>query len=131
MTADVQLDLAVLHLVYAIGSRCLQLLNSSKVGKDLSEGHFVSAMKNIPEAMKFTSLRSIEITLLLALHSMRSPSGKSVKKPLPPIENHLPAQAVHSFYPLTWLHRRSKRLAFVWFGNETMSGTRTAQAKSS
>jgi hypothetical protein len=74
-TGDGQLDLALLHLVYAIGSRCLQLLNSSRVEKDIPESHYVSAMKIIPEAMKFTSIRSIEITLLLALHSMRSPSG--------------------------------------------------------
>lgn len=74
-TADEQLDLTLLHLVYAIGSRCLQLLNSSKVEKDIPERHYVSAMKTIPEAIKFSSIRSIEITLLLALHSMRSPSG--------------------------------------------------------
>lgn len=68
-------DLAKLHLVYAIGSRCLQLLNSDQVGRNVPEGHFLSAMEHIPEVIKVTSLRSIEITLLLALHSMRSPSG--------------------------------------------------------
>ncbi len=76
--AESHLDMAVLHLVYAIGARCLQLLGSSKVAKHIPEGHFISAMQYVPDAIKFTSIRSIEITLLLGLHSMRSPSGASV-----------------------------------------------------
>lgn len=70
-----ELDLAVLHLVYAIGSRCIQLTDASRVGKEIPEGHFLSAMKHVPNAVRFTSIRSIEIVLLLVLHSMRSPSG--------------------------------------------------------
>ncbi|KAH8893645.1 hypothetical protein GQ53DRAFT_745106 [Thozetella sp. PMI_491] len=35
-------------------------------------------MKMINDGLKFTSIRSIEVTLLLAIHSMRSPSGSSV-----------------------------------------------------
>jgi hypothetical protein len=70
-----ELDLVVLHLVYGIGSRCLQLTDVARVGKDIPEGHFMSAMKYIPDAIRFTSIRSIEIVLLLVLHSMRSPSG--------------------------------------------------------
>jgi hypothetical protein len=72
-----ELDLVVLHLVYSIGSRCLQLTDVSTVRKDIPEGHFMSAMKQIPDAIRFTSIRSIEIVLLLVLHSMRSPSGWS------------------------------------------------------
>lgn len=75
-SADSQLDLAVLHLVYAIGSRCLELLGSTKIAKHTPQGHFMAAMRYVPEAMKWTSIRSIEITLLLGIHSMRSPSGK-------------------------------------------------------
>lgn len=70
-----QIDLALMHLVYAIGSRCLQLLGKSKISKNTPEGHFLSAMKIISDGLKFTSIRSIEVTLLLAIHSMRSPSG--------------------------------------------------------
>jgi hypothetical protein len=70
------MDLALLHLVYAIGGRCLQLLGRSKHSRNTPEGHFHSAMKIINDGMKFTSIRSIEMTLLLAIHSMRSPSGK-------------------------------------------------------
>ncbi|KAI1619410.1 fungal-specific transcription factor domain-containing protein [Exophiala viscosa] len=75
---DSRLDLAVLHLVYAIGSRCLELLGSTNVAKHTPQGHFLAAMKYVPEAMTWTSIRSIEVTLLLGLHSMRSPSGTSV-----------------------------------------------------
>lgn len=73
-----QMDIALIHLVYAIGSRCLQLLGKKKMSEDTPEGHFLSAMKAIGDDMKFTSLRSIEVTLLLAIHSMRSPSGMHI-----------------------------------------------------
>lgn len=69
-------DLARLHLIYAIGSRCLQLVRPRKVEKHLPEGHLVSAMQHIPEVLKSTSIHAVEIILLLALHSMRSPSGR-------------------------------------------------------
>jgi hypothetical protein len=69
------IDIALMHLVYAIGSRCLQLLGKIDASKNVPEGHFLSAMKAISEDLKFTSIRSIEVTLLLAIHSMRSPSG--------------------------------------------------------
>ncbi len=75
-SADSQLGLAVLHLVYAIGSRCLELLGSTKIAKHTPQGHFMAAIRYVIEAMKWTSIRSIEITLLLGIHSMRSPSGK-------------------------------------------------------
>ncbi|KAI5195832.1 hypothetical protein AUEXF2481DRAFT_4886 [Aureobasidium subglaciale EXF-2481] len=71
-------DLARLHLIYAIGSRCIQLLKPRKVKRGLPEEHLMSAMQHIPEALKFTSIHGVEITLLLAIHSMRSPSGASV-----------------------------------------------------
>jgi hypothetical protein len=70
-----QIDIALMHLVYAIGSRCLQLLGKIDASKNVPEGHFLSAMKAVSEDLKFTSIRSIEVTLLLAIHSMRSPSG--------------------------------------------------------
>lgn len=70
-----QIDIALMHLVYAIGSRCLQLLGKIDGSKSIPEGHFLSAMKAVNEELKFTSIRAIEVTLLLAIHSMRSPSG--------------------------------------------------------
>ncbi|EPE04411.1 zinc c6 transcription factor [Ophiostoma piceae UAMH 11346] len=74
-----QMDEVMLHLVYAIGSRCLQLLGNHKITKNTPEGHFLRAMQIIGDGLlKFTSIRSIELTLLLAIHSMRSPSGTSV-----------------------------------------------------
>jgi hypothetical protein len=73
-----QTDLALLHLVYAIGSRCIQLVSKEKIPSNTPEGHFLSAMKLVTEDLKFTSIRSIEVTLLLAIHSMRAPGGSSV-----------------------------------------------------
>ncbi|ERS95309.1 uncharacterized protein SPSK_01523 [Sporothrix schenckii 1099-18] len=84
------MDAALLHLVYAIGSRCLQLLGketslpstsppqNDKNGTPDPEGHFLRAMQIIGDGLQFTSVRSIELTLLLAIQSMRSPSGTSV-----------------------------------------------------
>lgn len=70
-------DLARLHLVYAIGSRCIQLIKPRSIEKHLPEGHLMAAMQLIPDILKFTSIHAVEITLLLALHSMRSPSGEA------------------------------------------------------
>ncbi|KAF5246456.1 hypothetical protein FANTH_6828 [Fusarium anthophilum] len=71
-----QIDLTMMHLVYAIGSRCLQLLQKSSISSTVSEGHFLRAMEHIRQDLKFTSTKSIEVTLLLAIHSMRSPYGR-------------------------------------------------------
>ncbi|KAF5639364.1 transcription activator acu-15 [Fusarium sp. NRRL 52700] len=73
-----QIDLTIMHMVYAIGSRCLQLLQKSSISTTVSEGHFLRAMEHIRQDLKFTSTKSIEVTLLLAIHSMRSPYGTSV-----------------------------------------------------
>lgn len=69
-------DLARLHLIYAIGSRCIQILKPRKIQKHVPEGHLMSAMQHIPEVLKLTSTHTVEVTLLLAIHSMRSPSGE-------------------------------------------------------
>ncbi|KAK0391830.1 hypothetical protein NLU13_1329 [Sarocladium strictum] len=73
-----QIDLTIMHLVYAIGSRCLQLLQKFSVSSTVPEAHFLRAMEHIRQDFKFTSTKSIEVTLLLAIHSMRSPYGTSV-----------------------------------------------------
>ncbi|KAL1867142.1 hypothetical protein VTK73DRAFT_4336 [Phialemonium thermophilum] len=73
-----KIDLTIMHLVYAVGSRCLQLLGRYGVASAVHEGHFLTAIKNIDRDLKFTSTKAIEITLLLGLHSMRSPYGTSV-----------------------------------------------------
>ncbi|KAF5721577.1 transcription activator acu-15 [Fusarium mundagurra] len=73
-----QIDLTIMHLVYAIGSRCLQLLQKSSISSTVPEGHFLRAMEHIRQDLKFTSTKSIEVTLLLAIHSMRSPYGRQI-----------------------------------------------------
>lgn len=77
-TPTEEADLTTMHLVYAIGSRCLQLLGRTEMSKTTPEGHLLRAMNNMSEVLKFTSTKAIEITLLLAIHSMRSPSGKHI-----------------------------------------------------
>ncbi|KAF5985068.1 transcription activator acu-15 [Fusarium coicis] len=72
------IDLTIMHLVYAIGSRCLQLLQRFSISSTVPEGHFLRAMEHIRQDLKFTSTKSIEVTLLLAIHSMRSPYGKQI-----------------------------------------------------
>jgi hypothetical protein len=79
-------DLARLHLIYAIGSRCIQILKPRKIQKHLPEGHLMSAMQHIPEVLKLTSIHTVEVTLLLAIHSMRSPSGMSAVALLSSVE---------------------------------------------
>ena len=73
-----KIDMTILHLVYAVGSRCLQLLGKRRISSAVPEGHFLRAMENIGQDLKFTSTKSIEVTLLLAIHSMRSPYGESI-----------------------------------------------------
>ncbi|KAF4343147.1 transcription activator acu-15 [Fusarium beomiforme] len=73
-----QIDLTIMHLVYAIGSRCLQLRQKSSIPSTVSEGHFLRAMELIRQELKFTSTKSIEVTLLLAIHSMRSPYDRQI-----------------------------------------------------
>jgi hypothetical protein len=72
---ETHIDVALMHLVYATGSRCLQLLGKIDKKDSTPEGHFLSAMKIVNDDLRFTSIRSIEVTLLLGIHSMRSPSG--------------------------------------------------------
>lgn len=70
-----QADIVIVLLVYAIGSRCLQLVGRSDIKNSSSQGLFVRAMDTLRDALKFTTLKSVAIVLLLAIHSMRSPSG--------------------------------------------------------
>lgn len=77
-----KVDETIIHLIYAIGSRCLQLLGKHGVPNTVPGSHFLRAMKNINEDLRFSSTKSIEVTLLLAIHSMRSPYGMSPANPV-------------------------------------------------
>ena len=102
--------LAKLHLVYAIGARCLQLLDSRNVLKDTPEGHYLSAMLHVPEVTRSSHVASIGVTLLLAIHSMRSPAGKSYSSAI------YTARLFLIFFAV-----RGKRLASLRPGDETVS----------
>ncbi|KAF4501870.1 transcription activator acu-15 [Fusarium agapanthi] len=102
-----QIDLTIMHLVYAIGSRCLQLLQKSSISSTVSEGHFLRAMEHIRQDLKFTSTKSIEVTLLLAIHSMRSPYGRRIlmKVPFTHVVWHLAGLAIRQCLELG-LHKQ-------------------------
>jgi hypothetical protein len=74
-TDEADLDRVVLQLVYAIGSRCLQLIGApSAVGVE-PEGHYYSAMARTQDKLSVPSIKNIQIMLLVAIYALRSPSG--------------------------------------------------------
>ncbi len=74
-TPDAEMDCITLQLVYAIGSRCLQLRGHTSVTGTSPEKHYVSAMAKVGNKLTVASIRNIQVTLLVALYAMRSPSG--------------------------------------------------------
>ena len=73
--SEVVLNWITLHMVYAIGARCLQLIGAQGVSDVTPEKHYVSAMTKVHKALKVPGVRNVEVALLLAIYAMRSPSG--------------------------------------------------------
>lgn len=65
----------ILWLVYAIGSRCLQLIGTSDAASIEPEGYYCSAVTKIQDQLNVPSIHNIEITLLVAIYALRSPSS--------------------------------------------------------
>jgi hypothetical protein len=65
-------NFVMIQLVYAIGSRCLQLVGSATAGLE-PEGHYLAAMAKIQDQMNLPSIRNIHIILLVAIYALRSP----------------------------------------------------------
>lgn len=110
-------DLARLHLIYAVGSRCIQILKPRKIQKHLPEGHLMSAMQYIPEVLKLTNIHTVEVTLLLAIHSMRSPSGMFTSASNPGVE---------VLVTMLMFISRHQRLAPLWICDEAVPRARSA-----
>jgi hypothetical protein len=72
---ETTLSWITLHMVYAIGARCLQLIGAQGMSDVAPERHYVSAMTKIHAILKVPGLRNVEVALLLAIYAMRSPSG--------------------------------------------------------
>lgn len=66
-------DLAVLHLIYAIGGRFLE--TTGQLGAFSSEEHHAAAIRHLDDVLGLANIRTVEVLLLLALHSLRAPKG--------------------------------------------------------
>lgn len=65
--------LTILHLVYAIGGRFLE--TTGQAGAFYPEEHHNVALQHLDSILELHDLRSIEVLLLLAIHSLRAPRG--------------------------------------------------------
>jgi hypothetical protein len=66
-------ELAVMHLVYAIGGRFLE--TTGQLGAFSSENHHEAALQHLDDVLGLNNMRTIEVLLLLSLHSLRAPKG--------------------------------------------------------
>lgn len=68
-----QIDVCTLHLAYAIGGRFLE--TTGKQGNFFPERHFYAAVAHLEYVLELCHIQSAQILALLALYSLRSPSG--------------------------------------------------------
>jgi hypothetical protein len=73
MPFESRLDWFMLHMVYAIGARYLQLSKDSDYVSP--EAHYSSAILDIDVVFDVQSISNLQCMLLLALYQLRSPSG--------------------------------------------------------
>jgi len=66
-------ELTVLNIVYAIGGRFLE--TTGQPGAFSSEQHYAAALRELDTILGFNDMRTIEVLLLLSLHSLRAPQG--------------------------------------------------------
>ncbi|KIW94984.1 uncharacterized protein Z519_04964 [Cladophialophora bantiana CBS 173.52] len=71
-----RLDYAILHLVYAIGARYLQLADDNSYPSP--ESHYAAALTEIDIISDVRSLENLEAMLLLSIYQLRSPTGPGV-----------------------------------------------------
>ncbi|KAF2001588.1 hypothetical protein P154DRAFT_384748, partial [Amniculicola lignicola CBS 123094] len=62
-----------LHLVYATGGRFLE--TTGQPGMFYTEEHHVVALSHLDEVVAYQDMRSVEVLLLLSIHSLRAPRG--------------------------------------------------------
>jgi hypothetical protein len=63
----------ILHLLYSIGGRFLETTGQS--GSFFPEEHHATALQHLDLMLELHDVRSIEVLLLLAIHSLRAPKG--------------------------------------------------------
>ncbi|KAL1887672.1 hypothetical protein Sste5346_010067 [Sporothrix stenoceras] len=71
-----RLDYVILHLVYAIGARYLQLANDHDCPNP--EAHHAAALGDMDAILNVQSLENLEAMLLLSMYQLRSPTGPGI-----------------------------------------------------
>lgn len=71
-----RLDFAILHLIYAIGARYLQLADEYEYISP--DSHYAAALEDIDTIFEVRSLENLEAMLLLSIYQLRSPSGPGI-----------------------------------------------------
>ncbi|CAK7226350.1 hypothetical protein SBRCBS47491_006201 [Sporothrix bragantina] len=71
-----RLDYVIMHLVYAIGARYLQLANDHDCPNP--EAHHAAALGDIDAILNVQSLENLEAMLLLSIYQLRSPTGPGI-----------------------------------------------------
>jgi hypothetical protein len=74
-TGEARHIFVLIQLVYAIGSRCLQLIGSATTVGFEPEGYYCAAMARIQDQLNLPSIQNIQIILLVAIYALRSPSS--------------------------------------------------------
>lgn len=74
-TEEARHNFVLIQLVYAIGSRCLQLVGSANVTGIDPDGYYHCAMSKLDDDLSVGSIHTIQIALLVAIYALRSPSS--------------------------------------------------------
>jgi hypothetical protein len=95
-------DYGILQLVYAIGSRCLQLIGSGNTNGFDPEDYYNSAMSEVQDQLNSLNKQNIEIILLVAIYALRSPSSKLLVRLGFPIHHflHFVLEVIHIVSPV-------------------------------
>jgi hypothetical protein len=76
VTGEAKHKLVMILLIYAIGSRCLQLVGSTNATDLDPDGYYCAAMAMMQDQLNLPSIQNIEIVLLVAIYALRSPSSR-------------------------------------------------------
>jgi hypothetical protein len=74
-TDEARHNFVMIQLVYAIGSRCLQLIGSANPLGLEPDGYYCAAMARIQDQLSLPNIQNIQIILLVAIYALRSPSS--------------------------------------------------------
>jgi hypothetical protein len=114
-------NFVTIQLVYAIGSRCLQLIGSSIAAGSDPDGYYCAAMARMQDQLNLPSIQNIQIILLVAIYALRSPSSTLLAEVFFTSKSH-PLLSYQVFeLPAANNIDRVQYMAFVQFNDSTMS----------